>query len=185
MTHQPIPTVLAEAIAVAHRRRPPTPFPARPDAEMRVGDIVQVRPDATATETGEWFTPDMPALWYVSRIYADDGYFTGHLVTNETDFACEADWITHVTPYRAVIQGELYGTVGIDQVAAVVAHAGPHKSHLRDLDGHDEYGRPFLPLAGPADPRWQFKHEELRRLYNYVLVTRRRLLDELWPDGDQ
>lgn len=169
-----MPEALRAAVAAHQTKRRPM-LPVEGPADIRAGDLVLVNPDVGSAEAR--------SIWHVGKVHTEPfPYFVGNLAHNATEMATEADWITHVLPYRLVIQGELYGTIDISQVVGVLGHAGPHRSHLWDLDGHDECGRRFLPLQGPADPRWQFKHDELERLNEFVLETRGRLLDGIWRD---
>jgi hypothetical protein len=170
---------LRTAIRDAHQREVAARAVERPPSTVGEGDIVVVSPDEVAVEEGDWFTPTMSALWYVRRVH--DEWFAGNLIHPYVEFATEADWITDVLPYRCVVGGELYGTVGRDQIIRVLANAGPRHDHLLDLEGHDEFGNGFMPLGGALDPRREFKRHELRRHNNYVLATRARLLAEFPP----
>lgn len=102
-------------------------------------------------------------MWAKERTWDEETFWQGLLCTNEVDMSTEWDYLPSKEqtglPYDLLVQGELYGYFLENQVVEVLGHI--------DVDELRETACVDAPvLHGPA---WQFKQQELTRMYEATL----------------
>lgn len=173
MSEIPIPAELMAAVAAHRREHPPQPMTP---ATMTPGELVWVEGGGIRAV----------AVLGIPHFHEGREFRNVLVGDNLIEMATDLDLIVRrPDSYDVVIYAELYCQVWADQVIG----------HIDQLDDATFDGIQFslatdgeslaalehgpLPLAGPADPRWQHRH---RMLTDVVMPLRNDCLSVLWED---
>lgn len=172
------------AALIAALKEPPAPS-ALPQPEIissrvRRGDLRFVR--------GMPGEPVEARLVLVLSVDSDHDFAEILLLHTETEMACDVDAVlpraVSAAPYDVVVQTDLRGVVWTLQLGSAVGRLDDHVLSTLETGANDLVGdRPSavyrgLRLAGPADPRWDFKRSEGVELRALTSDCTEALLDE-------